>query len=397
MITKTQRWLDLIAFLVGRRVPAAVEDIMEGVPSYRERWADGDDTARASVRRMFERDKDELRELGVPIRTVPYSIDYGAEELTGYRLATRDFYLPYLRVLRTAAEDADGDGDTEEDGGTAERGDTDERGGTERAPGPGTGVRREGGAGDVEITAREAGAAIDALTRVANLPDSPFADASRSALRKLAFDLDLDALEPAPVLYLDPPGTPELGDRIRTLLDAVRARKTTSFTYYGIYRDTTTDRTVHPYGLLFHRHWYLVGHDELRDDLRVFRLGRMDDVEVNPKARKTPDYDIPDSFDLEALAGRRPWELDDDGEPVTARVRFAFPASLWADRNGYGTLLEALEDGAAIRALEVHQPDPFLRWVLSQAGDATVVGPPELVDAYHDLVRRTAELYEERS
>ncbi|HSH46426.1 MAG TPA: hypothetical protein VK966_11335, partial [Longimicrobiales bacterium] len=98
-ISKTQRWLDLIAFLVKRRFPVAVEDLMEGVPAYAEKWRTEDDTKRASVRRMFERDKDELRRAGIPLETVPYTIDYGAEEVLGYQLATKDFYLPYLRLV----------------------------------------------------------------------------------------------------------------------------------------------------------------------------------------------------------------------------------------------------------------------------------------------------------
>src|SRR5665811_637010 len=109
---------------------------------------------------------------------------------------------------------------------------------------------------------------------------------------------------------------------------------------------------------------------------------------------KTPDYDIPDDFDLSDFADRRPWELGagDDARPITARVRFDFPASLWADRNAYGTLTEALEGGAAIREFDVHQVDPFLRWVLSQAGEASIEGPDELRAAYDDLARRTAEV-----
>jgi hypothetical protein len=59
--TKLQRWLDLIAYLVGRRLPVAVEELMEKVPAYAEKWNTGEDTPRATRRRTFERDKEELR------------------------------------------------------------------------------------------------------------------------------------------------------------------------------------------------------------------------------------------------------------------------------------------------------------------------------------------------
>jgi hypothetical protein len=99
-ISKTQRWLDLIAYLAGRRVPVTVEQLMEGIPAYAEKWVEGSEKDRASVRRTFERDKDELRELGIPIETVQYRINYGAEETLAYRVARKDFYLPYLELLR---------------------------------------------------------------------------------------------------------------------------------------------------------------------------------------------------------------------------------------------------------------------------------------------------------
>ena len=64
-ISKTQRWLDLIAYLIGRHFPVPVEELMERLPAYARDWRGGDEKARDSVRRKFERDKDELREDGV--------------------------------------------------------------------------------------------------------------------------------------------------------------------------------------------------------------------------------------------------------------------------------------------------------------------------------------------
>ena len=95
-ISKVQRWLDLITYLIGHHFPVPVEELMERLPAYAR---GGDETARASVRRKFERDKDELRDLGIPLETVIYSINYGAEQAQGYRISRSDFYLPYLKLL----------------------------------------------------------------------------------------------------------------------------------------------------------------------------------------------------------------------------------------------------------------------------------------------------------
>ena len=91
---KVQRWLDLITYLVGRRFPVPVDELMERLPAYARDWRGENETARASVRRKFERDESELRELGIPLQTVTYSINYGMEEAQGYRISKRDFYQP---------------------------------------------------------------------------------------------------------------------------------------------------------------------------------------------------------------------------------------------------------------------------------------------------------------
>jgi len=353
-ITKLQRWLDLISYLVGRRIPVAVEDVMENVPAYAEKWHTEDETARATARRTFERDKDELRALGIPIETVRYRVNYGREEIEGYRLSQRDFYLPYLRLVHQASP---------------------------------SGERKPYALEEVELTEDEAHAAADALHVASQLPAFPFAREARSAFRKLAFDLDAEALAATPELYVDRPGAEEVLERLRPLSDALLARKVVRFRYHGIYRGEATEREVRPYGVMFQRgHWYMVGHDVGRDAIRVFRVGRMERVEANRKAPHTPDYEIPSDFRLDDYLHREAWELGDE-EPLRAEVLFRFPRSLWAERNGYGERVEERPDGSAVHAFDVQQVNPFLRWLLSLEGEAEVVSPAELRAELHAMAR----------
>ena len=375
-ITKLQRWIDLIAFLVGRHVPVPFEELVHGVPAYGQKWNDRDEKAKASVRRMFERDKDELRRHGIPLQTVRYSINFGAEEIDGYRIARRDFYLPYLKLVEQA---------------TRERNDTGE------GPAPGD-VSRTRFADPkriaaVEIARAEAGLALEALRRIADVPSFPLAAEARSAFRKLAFGLEPDAFLPAsPVLFVERPETGELLDHLRTLSDALLSRKLVKFRYHGIYRGETSDREVQPFGLLFHHgHWYLIGNDTGRVALRVFRIERMDDVKANGRRPNTPDYDVPADFRLDEWTGREAWELGGEEEaPVRASVRFRWPASLAAQRNRHGRLTLTHEDGGAVREFDVHQVNPFLRWILSLEGDASILDPPELATALRELARDVA-------
>jgi proteasome accessory factor B len=369
-ITKTQRWLDLIAFLVKRHFPVAVDDIMEAVPAYRGKWRSERESDRAAVRRMFERDKDELRAAGIPMETVQYSIEHGAEQAVGYRLAARDFYLPYLRIASRAVGEG-GEGGEGGGGGAA--------GATARSR-------------TLDLEPAQAALAADALHRVAELPASPFVREARSALARLAFDLDLDAFGTSPVLFADAHTTGGVRETLRLLTEAVRRRKRVRFRYHGIHRGQPTDRDVAPHGLLYnHGHWYLIGHDATRDAMRVFRLGRMEAPEVGD-AGAGPDFDPDPAFDVADYARREPWELGHE-QPLPCDVRFDFPLSLWAERNGHGTPVRELTGGATVRRFQVRQIDPFLRWLQSFAGDAVVVEPSELRHAQADMARQTLDVY----
>lgn len=369
-ISKVQRWLDLISCLVGRRVPVDVDELMRRVPAYAERWTSGSETDRESVRRMFERDKDELRELGIPLESVDYRVNYGMERVKGYRLARDDFYLPYLDLLAR--------GDASDDADDAQ---------APAAPGAST----------FELEEDEASLAVDALDRVLEREAFPFRDDARAARRKLTFDLDPDELARTPVLWVDPPGAEERRGLLEALSEALMRRKRVRFVYHAIRRDERSERKVEPWGLLFqHAHWYLVGRDLDREARRVYRVARMDDLEVNRSSPNTEDYEIPDDFDLADLRDREAWELGDD-EPVEAEVRFRFPRSLWAERNEVGELVRREDDGAHLRRFRVVQPGPFLRWILSFAGEARLVDPPELRRALETMAARVAALYDDTS
>jgi predicted DNA-binding transcriptional regulator YafY len=361
--TKLQRWLDLIAYLVGRRQPVSVDEVLENVPAYVSPLDTDDAKALDATRKMFERDKSQLRAFGIPIETVSFTID-ATEAQEGYRLARKDFYLPYLRLI----EDS----------------------------GPAYGERKMLGVAELDVAPEDAQDAREALELIGRLEGSPFVREVSSALRKLAYDLPPQ--DTAPTLFAERPEVEALRERLSHLTDALLARKRVRFDYHGIYRGETTRRDVDGYGMLFQRsNWYLLGHDHLREELRIFRIERMENVEPNKKRPETPDYEVPVDFELADWRRREAWELGGEEAPIEATVAFRFPRSLWVGRNGFGELVEARPDGSSVRSFRVHQVDPFLRWVLSQDGEARILGPSELATAYRDIATEVAALYQRES
>lgn len=373
--SKLQRWLDVVAYLASRRTPATADELWAAVPAYAEglEWGSKDPE---SVRRMFERDKDELRALGIPIETITFHINQGAEESHAYRLARKDFHLPYLRLVREAEGEAPRPAD---------------------AAAPAEVRVRESRLSHFDVTEDEAGAALEGLGQVASLSAFPLADQARSAFRKLAFDLDPALLGPSALVVARDPEAESAAETVKLVSDALLARKKVTFRYRSMERDEEAERTVRPYGLLFqHGRWYLVAWAEDRDAVRMFRVGRMSAVAANLRRPDAPDYEVPPDFDLGAYAGRKAWELGGGQAAVGALVHFRFPRSIWAERNGHGTLVSDDADGGQVREIQVRRADPFLRWVLSLEGDARVVAPPELAEAFRGMAAAVADRHAPR-
>lgn len=83
---RTERLLNLVIALLYTRSPLTKERIREAVPQY-------DDAPNSEAfDRMFERDKDALRELGIPLRAK--HIDTFFEDETGYFIDRREYALP---------------------------------------------------------------------------------------------------------------------------------------------------------------------------------------------------------------------------------------------------------------------------------------------------------------
>src|SRR5437867_10235745 len=99
-MTKTERWLNLIAFLLDHHYPVTREEILSQVEDYKSAWVGGDEKTRESVRRKFERDKSELKGLGVVLEPQKQKVmaDHAGLEVEAYLLRPKDFYLPYLEV-----------------------------------------------------------------------------------------------------------------------------------------------------------------------------------------------------------------------------------------------------------------------------------------------------------
>ena len=83
-VHRLERLINLVAALLEAPRPLSAEELRERVPGYA--------AERSAFRRAFERDKETLREMGVPI--VVETVDESDPPTLGYRIPKEAYYLP---------------------------------------------------------------------------------------------------------------------------------------------------------------------------------------------------------------------------------------------------------------------------------------------------------------
>lgn len=207
-VDAAERLLDLVIALSHTRHRMTKAEIRRGVNGY------ADATSDEAFDRMFERDKDQLRALGIPIETLT---DAAHEDDIGYRINTEEYELPA-----------------------------------------------------VDFTPAEVGV----LSLAAEVwQDSSFSAQAQRGLTKLrAVTPEGDpALHAGLALRVRGPD-----EAFGAILEAITDRISVRFTYRAANTGVTKERTVEPWRVYAKdRGWYLVGFDTERQDQRVFRLSRI--------------------------------------------------------------------------------------------------------------------------
>jgi proteasome accessory factor B len=204
---KTERLLGLVVCLLSSPRYLTAVQIREAVPGYPESFE--------AFKRMFERDKEELRELGIPLET---GFNSAGDDEAGYRIPRQAYVLPEIRlepdeaaVLSLAAR-----------------------------------VWRQ---------AELAGAAAGALLKL-------------RAAGVEAEETTQPGIEPRLLA-----GEAAFGP----LWEGVRDRRPVTFAYRAAGRSEAQQRHLQPWGVVNrHGRWYVAGYDTDRDAVRVFRLSRID-------------------------------------------------------------------------------------------------------------------------
>ena len=306
---KSERLLNLLITLLVSRTYVSKERLRSVVEAYREA---GDD----AFEKMFERDKEELRSLGIPIEVG--FVDRAFEDEPGYRIERSAFELP-----------------------------------------------------EIDLTPEEA-AVLGLAARV--WQHAGLAAATSDALLKLkAAGVTVDR---AALSVVQPQLTAE-EPAFEPLWDATRTRTAVRFDYRRSTEARAATRHLQPWGVVSSRgRWYVVGHDTDRGEPRVFRLSRVQGA-VEPDG-PPGSFEVPPGTDLREVTRRLAPPPEDRTAKVLVREgcahglrRHCAPAPDGAGEqdtpHGWDRLLATY--GAS---------DAFADEVLGYGADVVVLSPPEV-------------------
>lgn len=88
-----ERLFSLVLALLATESGLTKNEILSTVQGYRQRYKPGGDNA--NLERLFERDKDDIRDLGVPLETIDSPGDTGNNQLLRYRIPRGAYELPH--------------------------------------------------------------------------------------------------------------------------------------------------------------------------------------------------------------------------------------------------------------------------------------------------------------
>lgn len=235
MVDPTERLVNL-AFLLGAEVaPVTAVRIRNEVAGYGDE-AEQDD---AAFKRMLERDKKELRAMGLVIESDAegnYHLDRGATFASQVVLE----------------------------------------------PGEAAALRAVG---------------------IALLDDQsfPFAGELRFALAKISSALNESA--PRAVAHVADEDPKRQGELVAALNGAVRSRKTTRFGYTNSYGEKKSHAIEPYGIFARDGRWYVVGRDIEIDETRVYTVSRIADLAVEAARPETADFERPEDFDVSSYIG----------------------------------------------------------------------------------------------
>lgn len=167
-------------------------------------------------------------------------------------------------------------------------------------------------------------------------------------------------------------------EMIRNAIDNCRELK---FRYYA--KQGESNRCIHPYYLIFHwSNWYVWGWCKSREDFRLFKLNRLDDLQLSKTIFTKHSVPLPNLANERIFSGE-------------IRVKALFDAGCkWRLIEEFGSsCFEEQIDGKLLFHADYTDKDNFITWLLTFREQAELLEPENIRDEIQQIIEKMKERY----
>ncbi len=214
------------------------------------------------------------------------------------------------------------------------------------------------------------------------LAGTVFWEASRRAFRKIRASLSTEALRYidlfAALFYQTARGTSDYSKKaelIDRLVQAIEERRQTFITYRSLQATESVSYPIYPYGIVLHHgSLYLVGYAPDHEEIRHWKIDRVEDATLEELR-----FQQPDDFDLRDHLSGSFGIFHGEGE-VHVKIRFSPEVARYVQEKTWhpSQKLTSQKGGALIAEFDLDGTEEIKRWVLSFGRHAEVVEPEAL-------------------
>ena len=176
------------------------------------------------------------------------------------------------------------------------------------------------------------------------------------------------------------------------LYQAIRERRRVSIDYNSFRSGEKTHHRLAPYAVLFRKHaWYVIGCSETSDQIRTFRINRIDSLKITQLG-----YTIPEHFSVQKHL-EKSWDIM-DGPDTDVVILFASRiAPLIREVNWHPTQqIKELGNGVLRFEVTVAGWREIGWWILGWGHEAAVVEPEALQKWIAQTAQKMVDLYEKQ-
>lgn len=175
-----------------------------------------------------------------------------------------------------------------------------------------------------------------------------------------------------------------LAPKIELIRTAIEMNKELEFRYYSPKEES--DRCIEAYYLIFHwSSWYVWGWCKKREDFRLFKLNRMDNLKISENVFKKRLVYLPDMSNEHIF-------------PDKIRVKALFDKSCkWRLIEEYGIdCFEELSDGKLLFQTDYTDKENLIMWMLTFREKAELLEPKALRKEMYEALSDTLKIYEQK-